>query len=82
MPLHGISDCRGAEVTLYYLRLPLRTHQIDPHVAHQFFFRPGSPPSRCVRLHILIQIFIRIQLRTVFRQKEKLYLFFMPPYPL
>ena len=63
------------------LRSTLRTSQVRPNLAHHFRLILRAISTYCISLDILIEKFVRIQLRTVPRQEEQPNSFSMPIYP-
>ena len=63
------------------LRLMLRTSQIRPNLPHHFRLVLGTISTYCIGLDILIEKFVRIQLRTVSRKVEQLNSFSIPIHP-
>ena len=58
------------KIVLDYLRLPLTTAEITPHMTYQLALVMSAAPPDGIGLYILIENFIRIQFWTVTR-KEK-----------
>lgn len=70
------------KISSYSLRAFLSTPQITPHISkHLFPITRPLPPHR-IRLHILIEQFIRVKIRTIPRQKEQPYFIPMLPHPM
>ena len=63
------------------LRSMLRTSQIRPNLPHHFRLVLRTISTYCIGLDILIEKFVRIQLRTVSRKVEQLNSFSIPIHP-
>ena len=58
------------KIVLDYLRLPLTTMEITPHMTYQLALVMSAAPPDGVGLYIMIENFIRIQFRTITRKEE------------
>ena len=58
------------KIVLDYMRLPLTTAEITPHMTYQLVLVMSATPPDGVSLYILIENFIRIQFWTITRKEE------------
>jgi hypothetical protein len=61
----GISDVAFTKIVLHHRGPRLRDRKVRTNVVHHFLCVHGTDTAECVGFHILVQQFIRIQLRTV-----------------
>ena len=66
----SVLDVAFAKIVLHQLGPSLRDPKIRANVVHHFMDVHGTNTTQGVRLHILVQQFIRVQLRAVGGQKE------------
>ena len=65
-----VLDVAFAKIVLHQLGPSLCDPKVRANVAHHFLDVHGTNTAQCVGLHILVQQFIRVQLRAVGGQKE------------
>src|SRR5712692_10387410 len=68
----GVVDFRMSEVSPYLFGVVLRTPQVAPQVFLHLRLVARTPPAQGVGLHVLIEQFVRVQVRAVAREEKEM----------